>query len=159
MKKIQKICLVCLLTACSAGGKKCGSDNVDFNDLFNQINDNINSGEFNAALLQDQSIDASQLKALYGIDALEDLEEFSVHQSMVNISATEVAMLKVKGDKMDHVVQGVEKRIEDLKVEWKDNTANQLECIKNYKVLECGNYYYMIIAEDASKIKDFIEGK
>lgn len=160
MKKISILVLtlcVLLISACSSKST-CLEEGTDINALFNEINEKINAGEFESGIFQDQSIDATQLNELYGINA-DDLEEFIVRVPLVNVSSSEIAIFHVKPDKMDLVKQGVAKRVKDLEEQWKRYLPDQYDDVKNYQTLECGNYYFMVIAKDSEKIIEFIEEK
>ncbi|MEF9920588.1 MAG: DUF4358 domain-containing protein [Erysipelotrichaceae bacterium] len=162
MKKVKIVLLVCcfiLLSGCGSNSRTCGEGDIDINALFNDVNEKISDGTFNCGMFQDQSIDASQLTQLYGINASEDLLEFNVRIPMINVSSSEIAMFHVKNDKMDIVKQGVAKRIKDLEQQWKQYLPDQYEYVKNYQTWTCGDYYFMVIAEDSKKIIDFMKDK
>ncbi|MEF9961813.1 MAG: DUF4358 domain-containing protein [Erysipelotrichaceae bacterium] len=162
MKKVKILLLIgcfMLVSGCSSNTRTCDDGAIDINAVFNDVNEKINDGTYHCGLFQDQSIDASQLSQLYGINASEDLLEFNVRIPMINVSSSEIAMFHVKNGKMDIVKQGVAKRIKDLEEQWKQYLPDQYEYVKNYKTWVCGDYYYMVIAEDSEKILDYMKDK
>lgn len=159
MKKLTKVLgilsMVFMLGACSSNNNT--NKTIDFGKTMDIINEKAEKEEIFFGMTGENP-DEATLKELYNIDS-EMISEYYVAIPMINIQANEIAMFKVKEGKMDLVKQGVEKRVKDLESNWSQYLVDQYEIVKDYKVYESGDYYFMVISEDASKILDIIKSE
>lgn len=95
--------------------------------------------------------DAEILAALYGIDSA-DLEEFVLQVPLMNVSATEFFIARVKEGSMDTVKAGAERRQQDLEAQWSTYLPEQLELVQNYKLCTNGNYLLFVVSYDAETV-------
>lgn len=93
-------------------------------------------------------LDDDILSQLYGIDA-GDLVEYIGKMPFMNTQATEFFIAQVQSGKMDTVKQALEKRQADLEVQWSEYLPDQLELVKNYKLVTNGDYIFFAIADCA----------
>lgn len=96
-------------------------------------------------------LDDGLLSDLYGIDAA-DLDSYVAKVPMINVKATEFFIAKVKSGKMDAVKDGIAKRQADLDEQWSMYLPEQLELVRNYKLVESGDYVMFAVTEDADDI-------
>jgi hypothetical protein len=95
-------------------------------------------------------MDADILSALYGIDE-SDLVEYVGKIPMMNVQATEFFIAKVQSGKMDAVKAGIAQRQADLVTQWESYLPEQLELVKNYKLVTSGDYILFAISETADQ--------
>lgn len=95
--------------------------------------------------------DAEILSVLYGIDSA-DLEEFVLQVPLMNVSATEFFIARVKEGSMDAVKAGAERRQQDLEAQWSTYLPEQLELVQNYKLCINGNYLLFVVSYDAETV-------
>ena len=93
-------------------------------------------------------LDDDILSQLYGIDAA-DLVEYIGKMPFMNTQATEFFIAQVQSGKMDTVKAALEKRQADLIEQWGQYLPDQLELVKNYKLVTSGDYILFAIAECA----------
>ena len=160
MNKLTKISfilsMVFMLGACSSNGT--GSDkSIDFEKTMDVIIEKADKNEIMIGATGDNP-DEATLTALYGIDS-SMVDDYYLAIPMVNIQANEIAMFKVKEGKMEDVKAGVAKRLASLEDNWKQYLPDQYELVKNYTEHTEGDYYFMIISEDADKILDVIKAE
>lgn len=93
-------------------------------------------------------LDDDILSQLYGIDA-GDLVEYIGKMPFMNTQATEFFIAQVQSGKMDTVKQALEKRQADLEEQWSQYLPDQLELVKNYKLVTNGDYILFAIADCA----------
>lgn len=90
------------------------------------------------------------LSDLYGIDAAGDLEEYVAKMPLMNVSATEFFVAKVKDGRMDAVKDACEARAETLK--GGNLYPSTVELVENYKLIANGDYLLFCIAENADQV-------
>lgn len=88
----------------------------------------------------------------YGIDS-NVLSSYVVSAPVMNVHATEIAIFEVKdASGINAVKAGIEKRVSDLKTQWENYLPQQYDLVKNYKVVEEGNFILFVISEEADAI-------
>lgn len=156
MKRIFKLglmlSLVMALTACKQSGQV---KEIDFEATMSSIVEQAQNQEIVLGMLS-ENLDETTLKELYNINPAH-LEKYEVRTPMMMIQSNEIAMFKVKDDNMVEVKQGVEKRVADLKEIWSRYLPDQYDLVENYQTYENGDYYFMVISEDADKIMSQIK--
>jgi hypothetical protein len=95
-----------------------------------------------------------EMKDYYYINP-DDVEEYIIKTPMMNVMATEIAIIKVKDVKnVESVKEGINKRVKDLEGIWEQYLPRQYELVKNHVLKSNGQYIILIIHEDAKKIEE-----
>lgn len=96
-------------------------------------------------------LDDQTLQDLYGIDpAL--LDEYVARIPMMNVHATELFAAKVKSGEMESVVNGIESRVAALEDIWSQYLPDQYELVRNYKLVQEGDYVLFVVSAHAEEI-------
>lgn len=95
-----------------------------------------------------QDLDDDLLTALYGLQA-GDLVEYIGKIPAMNVQATEFFIAQVQPGKMDTIKAGILKRQADLQAEWEQYLPEQLELVKNYKLVTNGDYVLFAVSPEA----------
>lgn len=88
------------------------------------------------------------LSELYGIDPA-DLVDYVAQIPMMNVTATEFFLAQVKDGKMDTVKAALQSRQATLEAEWQQYLPEQLELVKNYRLVTQGNYVMFCVSYEA----------
>lgn len=96
-------------------------------------------------------ITVENLADLYQLNAADCLEEFTAEMSWINIRASEIFIAKVKPGKMEEVKKAILARQAALDNLWKHYLQDQYELVKNYKLVEKGDYIMFAVCENADK--------
>ena len=115
---------------------------ADASTVLNSVWTDISKNEMPALI----DLDSDTLLAVYGISS-SDLEAYICKMPMMATHATEFFLAKVKDGKMDTVKAAVEKRQDDLEAQWSQYLPEQLELVKNYKLVTNGNYILFAISD------------
>ena len=97
-----------------------------------------------------QDLDDSLLSDFYGVDPA-DLVEYICKIPFMNTQATEFFIAQVQPGKMDTVKAALEARQADLLEQWSQYLPDQLELVKNYKLVTNGDYVMFAIADCAEE--------
>ncbi len=97
-----------------------------------------------------QDLDDSLLSDFYGVDPA-DLVEYICKIPFMNTQATEFFIAQVQPEKMDTVKAALEARQADLLEQWSQYLPDQLELVKNYKLVTNGDYIMFAIADCAEE--------
>lgn len=135
---------ILLISGCST---KTAAKDVDVKELMNTI---VSDTSYELPAMQE--LTDTDLESLYGI-SVDDLEAYSVNVPMMNVTATEIALFHVKDGKMDTVKKGVETRMTQLESTWSQYLPAQYDLVKDRRIIESGNYYFVIISEYADTIE------
>lgn len=95
-----------------------------------------------------QDLDDELLSDFYGVDPT-DLVEYICKIPFMNTQATEFFIAQVQSGKMDTVKSALEKRQADLEEQWSQYLPDQLELVKNYKLVTNGDYILFAVADCA----------
>lgn len=95
-------------------------------------------------------VDETTLNDLFHIDPT-SIEEYAGKFSMTMTSSDNVVAVKAKPGKVDDVKAALEKRKEDLITSFSQYFVDQLEKAQLGKVIQKGDYIFLIIAGDAEK--------
>lgn len=117
---------------------------ADASSVLNSVWTDISKQEMPALI----DLDSATLLAVYGLDS-SNLDAYICKMPMMNTKATEFFLAKVKDGKMDAVKAAVEKRQEDLEQQWSQYLPDQLDLVKNYKLVTNGNYILFVVSEYA----------
>ena len=115
---------------------------ADASTVLNSVWTEISKNEMPALI----DLDSDTLSAVYGISS-SDLESYICKMPMMATHATEFFIAKVKDGKMDTVKAAVEKHQDDLEAQWSQYLPEQLELVKNYKLVTNGNYILFAISD------------
>ena len=157
MKKLKRILvlslsaalLLALLCACSGGGNENADVTIDINALWTKISA-LSDEEGALSEMAFIEITDDDLATFYGIDAA-DLDGYLARVPMMNVSATEFFIAKVKDGKMDAVKAALESRQANLDTQWSTYLPDQHELVKNYKLTVSGNYIFFAISRFAEQ--------
>lgn len=92
---------------------------------------------------------ASDLSDLYGLDST-SVEGFVGKTPMMSVQASEYLVVKAVSGQAETVKKGMLKRQADLDTTWKQYLAEQYELVKNYKLVESGDYLLFAVGDNAS---------
>ena len=115
---------------------------ADASTVLNSVWTDISKNEMPALI----DLDSDTLSAVYSISS-SDLEAYICKMPMMATHATEFFIAKVKDGKMDTVKAAVEKRQDDLEAQWSQYLPEQLELVKNYKLVTNGNYILFAVSD------------
>ena len=150
MKKVKRILALSLSAAlllallCACGGNDNADVIIDINALWNKI---AALGEMPGFMDTPEEILSGDA---YGIDTA-DLETYLSKTPMMNVSATEFFIAKVKDGKMDTVKAALQARQASLDNQWSTYLPDQYEMVKNYKLTVNGNYIFFAVSEYAEQ--------
>lgn len=147
MKKLSKllivfIAMICLLSGCSK--KEAKPKEVDLHETLAAILDDENM----PAMME---VEAEMLPDFYFFNS-DDAKQFAIAMPLMNVKATEFILVEANEGHLDAVKAGVKKRLESLDEIWSQYLPDQYELVKNAQFVEAGNYYCVIIAENAEEI-------
>lgn len=97
-----------------------------------------------------QKIDQASLQEVFGLKP-SDIEEYYGEYSSVNTSADHIIGVKVKEGRVDAVRSALEKRKETVVENFKEYLPDQYDKAQAGKIIEKGNYLFLVIAGDSTK--------
>ena len=97
-----------------------------------------------------QKIDQASLQEVFGLSP-SDIEEYYGEYSSVNTSADHIIGVKVKEGRVDAVRSALEKRKETVVENFKEYLPDQYDKAQAGKIIEKGNYLFLVIAGDSTK--------
>lgn len=113
-------------------------------DLYEKL---INGLELPASMQLDENL----LADAYGLKA-EDVASNYVAIPVVNVHATEIGVFEVKDGNVDAIQTAIDKRQADLEKTWETYLPDQLELVKNSKVVTKGDFMLYVISSNADDI-------
>ena len=139
--------LLALLCACGSNSDKDAT--IDLNALWDKV---AALGDEEGALSEMAFIEVTDddLANIYGIAAA-DLDGYLARVPMMNVSATEFFIAKVKEGKMDTVKAALEARQANLDAQWATYLPDQYELVQNYKLTTNGSYIFFGISKFAGQ--------
>ena len=152
MKKFCKILMIALvamfiLQGCSQ--KQPQAKDVDLHELLTTI---IEREDMPSMMVVEEDL----LSDLYYFSS-EDAKQFAIAMPLMNVRATEIILIEANEGHLDNVKSGIEKRLQNLDEIWSHYLADQYELVQNAQFVEIGNYYCVIIAEDAQELAESIK--
>ena len=130
-----------LLAAC---GKKDDAKEIDIPALWTTITEKVELPDL-------MELDDTTLKDIYGIDPA-DLESYTARIPFMNVQATEFFIAKVKEGQLDAVKEAISRRQAALDEQWSQYLPDQLELVKNYKLVTNGDYIMFAVTEYADEV-------
>ena len=97
-----------------------------------------------------QKMDQASLQEVFGLNP-SDIEEYYGEYSSVNTSADHIIGVKVKEGRVDAVRSALEKRKETVVENFKEYLPDQYDKAQAGKIIEKGNYLFLVIAGDSTK--------
>ena len=154
MKRGYILFLIC---AIFIGG--CGSSlgsfqkgTINYQKLIWEINQMSYDGVWNMELLQDESIDETMLAEQFFIRS-DQLTSYAVFIPVVSMSPCEIAIFEGDAGLIDQAMtKHIEKRKQETTI-----LAKYQELIDQALRFQIGDYHILIIGNDASKIKSYME--
>ncbi|QEK12431.1 DUF4358 domain-containing protein [Crassaminicella thermophila] len=159
MKKSLSVAIIVLVIISLVG---CGKQepNVAVKEIMMNIEKEIESVSSLAKLnLTNQELSEfdKQVIASYGIN-LEDVEEGIIRYPMINLSAEEVAVIKVKDPSKASVIkEGFEKHVQQQLKAFENYVPKNYEIVKNHILKVEGKYIFLAISEDAEKMEEIFD--
>ena len=151
MKKIISVLLAAVMMTSLLAG--CGSKEVDV-DVKALVEEITTSVELPMGAMADDDT-ASQI---FYLNLEEDVEQYGIYFTMINVSSANIAVVKAKEGKAENVKESLEKRKADMERSFEQYLPDQYEAAKNATVEVRGNYVIMVMLsegkEDVQKIID-----
>jgi len=123
---------------------------VSVSDIMNKVTEEI---ELPAMM----DLKKEEMKDFYYINP-DDVEEYIIKTPMMNVMATEMAIIKVKDiNNLEIVKESINKRVKDLEGIWEQYLPHQYELVKKHILKSNGQYIILIIHEDAEKIEGIFD--
>ncbi len=97
-----------------------------------------------------EKLDEAALKDVFGLNPA-DIEEYYGEYSAVNTSADHLIGVKVKEGKVDTVRKALEARKEQVLKNFQEYLPDQYEKAQAGRIIEKGNYLFLVIAGDSEK--------
>lgn len=152
MKKLISTLLLGIMLFTLVG---CGSSAAEKDDkklsvsIEEAVTKSTEGMEMGMAMPSGESI----LKDIYQLSP-SDVEEYVINIPMMNVKASEVAIIKAKSGKLDTVKKAVEARKASLEDQWKTYLPDQYELVKKGRIVTVGDYLLFIICEDSQKVEN-----
>jgi hypothetical protein len=138
--------------ACSNSGEN-PPDTRSAKEIYDAMVEKIGADKFPAML----AFDENTLEDFYGLTE-SDYDDFYGQMPLMNVTATEILVVKVKDGKQDAVKAGIEKRQEAMLNNWATYLPAQEALVKDYKRINYGSWEIFIVANESADIeKAFIE--
>lgn len=147
MKKIWNVLLILAVIACILGGcskKEAQPKDVDLHAILTTILEDENMPSM-------MEVEADMLADIYSFGN-EDVKQVAIAMSLMNVKATELILIEANEGHLDTVKEGISKRLDDLDEMWSHYLPDQYELVQNAQIVEVGNYYCVIIAENAEEL-------
>lgn len=100
-----------------------------------------------------EKLDDTTLKDAMGINR-EDVEEYYGEYSVVNVSSDHIIAVKAKKGKSEAVKMALEERKKSVEKNFEQYLVDQLDKAKAGKVIQKGDYLFLVIAGDVEKGAD-----
>lgn len=139
---------------CSLQKKSLTSDAFHDAAFIQDINERIDEGMFSSVLMQDSTIDEDSLQALYGLHS-NQVNAYYVHLSVLH-TPHEIALFQIKDGNTESIAQAVEMHVETLKQSY-TSMPQYISLIDARAERQIGEYYVLIISEDAQNMMDYME--
>lgn len=134
-----------LLAGCGSSGTGNAADKeASIPEVWTAISDKIGADNLSATM----ELTADNLKDLYSIDSA-DLKQFAAYMPMMNVKAEEFFLAEAADGKADAIVSAIESRQKMLDEQWAQYLPDQYELVKNYKLVQNGNYILFAVSENA----------
>lgn len=160
MTKIKTV-LVCIISmfligGCTENNDACKMNEKNFEKIFDRIETQSEQGSYSLELLNEQPLSFKDVSEMFHVSE-DDIEDYEVRTPLTRVSASEIAMFKVKDGHMEVLEKGIEAHVNYLKETWSDYLPEEYDIVLNYKTYQCGNYYFFVIAHDAEAIIQVIK--
>lgn len=142
-KQIILLTVVALLVGLFAGCQSSVAKDVDLKQAYAKIKE----GKELPALTE---ITDDLLTDVYGLQK-EDLKQYAIYYPLMNVSATMFVFVEAQEGKKESVVSTLETYMEGYEESWSMYLPEQYDLVMNREVIETGNYYCIIISDEAKE--------
>lgn len=152
MKKLAALLLLTtlLFTGC---GKNAGGASINVKDIAEKT---VAAGGFTDELV---ALTDTTLPASYTTLDLDKVAEYAVHVSGTMGTPEEVAVIRAKSEAdLPDVKAAVERRLEDLKLNFEDYRPEEMPKIESAVLITRGDCVLLAVAPDAAAAKAALEG-
>lgn len=115
-----------------------------------RIQDVIMELEENLGITMPEKLDQQSLQEVFGLNP-DDIEEYYGEYSAVNTSADHIIGVKVKDGKVDEVKSALESHKQEIVDNFEEYLPNQYDKAQAGKIIQKGNYLFLVIAGDSEK--------
>lgn len=150
---ILLVLCTCMLYGCGNSIGSFEDGTLDMKKLVTKINNETNEGVWDMNLLKENSSDSSYLEE-FGLTS-EDVINYGVFPSVIGIQPDMVAIFEVSDHMKDTIKQKIASHINTMKDDTK-YLPQYKDIITSYKEAEIGNYYIVVIGDDADQVLQFI---
>lgn len=156
--KTLLLCIISMfiISGCSSNSDTCKMKEKNYEKIFDRIESQSEDGSYSLELLNEQPLSFNDVSQMFHVGE-DDIEDYEVRTPLTRVSASEIAMFKVKEGHMEVLEKGIETHINYLKETWINYLPEEYDIVVNYKTYQCGNYYFFVIAHDADAIIDVIK--
>lgn len=98
----------------------------------------------------------SELDDYYGIKS-GWVEDFCSYVSLMNVSSSEVLIIRAKSGKTDEIEQAITERQAALDAKWRDYLPEQYALVQNYRFEKNGEWLIFAVAKDAGTIVEIFK--
>ena len=152
MKKLFKIFITMLTLSTLIIG--CGSNSITLKSGVS-ISDVVRTIVENNEVTMPEIADDTIAESIFYLN-LDDVEEYSIEFSMVNVSSDNVALVKAKDGKTEDIKKSLKKRLEDVRSQFQYYLPDQFEKVENAQIYVKGNYVLLAIVNDSEKAIDIL---
>lgn len=154
MKKIICMMITFLLVGCSSNGS-FDSGIKDFQPLIQYVNTQVENGDWDFGLLQEESLSQESIAEDYQLDVTR-IEEAFVYPAISMAQISEIAFFLVEEAVQSIVEEAIAYRKQQLHEQWDTYIEDAKEIIDNACEGRIGKYYYFIVGIDAEKMVNYI---
>lgn len=130
------------------------SDNETKNPSVEDIGDNIKKSVDLSDMVE---LDEDRFVRIYGID-IDKIEELFAYAPSSNISASELAVIKVKDSSdLDYIKEKINMRIEKQAKSFQDYLPEEYYLIENHILKSKKDYVLFVISKDADEIEEIFD--
>ena len=115
-----------------------------------RIQDVIMELEENLGITMPEKLDQQSLQEVFGLNP-DDIEEYYGEYSAVNTSADHIIGVKVKDGKVDEVKSALERHKQEIVDNFEEYLPDQYDKAQAGKIIQKGNYLFLVIAGDSEK--------
>lgn len=136
------------LTGCFSSDTETKNPSVE--DIGNNIKESVDFSDM-------VEVDKDKFERIYGIDT-DKVEEFFAYAPSSNISASELAVIKVKDSSdLDYLKEKINMRVEKQAKSFKDYLPEEYYLIENHILKSKKDYVLFVISNDADEIEEIFD--
>lgn len=153
---VNKIVMVVILTIVLSTLSACSNPNSQNAKMpsVQEIGDKISQSVDLSEMIQ---LDDKKVQKLYDINP-DELDEYWIYISASNISAQEIAVIKVKeSSSIESIKDKLSERIEKQSISFKDYLPEEYHLLENHILKTKGNYILLVVSKDADIVEDIFD--